>query len=110
MLDNIAPLLYNIVIVKDDVPPGRNMATFKKHCDECKEKLGNEFAEVHLWLDECAQKYPINTYGEYHRRFRHNLEGLEEIEKRWGKDGRRAGELHILTDMGFIPYWKTFEE
>ena len=86
------------------------MATFKQHCDECKEKLGYEFTEIHIWLDEYAKKYPIYTHGEYHRRFRHNLEGLDKIEKRWGNEGRKAGDLHIITDMGFVPYWKTFKE
>jgi hypothetical protein len=71
------------------------------------EKLGNEFCEVHTWLDNLTEKYPIHKYGEYHRRFRHNIEGLNEIEKRWGKKGRKAGELHILNDIGYIPYWKT---
>jgi hypothetical protein len=66
-------------------------------------RLGEEYKEVHLWLDEYAKKYPIHIHGPYHRQFRHNREGVEEVRKKWGNGGARAAEFHILFDMGCIP-------
>ena len=82
------------------------MARFEKHCEECKREYGKEFAEVHKWLDEYTKLYPVDKYNEYHRKFRHNIAGLEKIEEMWGKEARCAAVLHIITDIGYIPYWK----
>jgi hypothetical protein len=66
-------------------------------------KLGEEYEEVHLWLDELARCFPVWAHGPYHRGFRHNREGVEEVRKRWGNGAARAAELHIIMDMGYIP-------
>ena len=65
-------------------------------------KLGEEYREVHEWLDELARTFPVHLYGEYHRGFRHNKKGIEQVREMWGNGAARAAELHILTDMGFI--------
>ena len=33
---------------------------FEEHCRHCKEKLGEEFCNVHLWLDEFFGKENLN--------------------------------------------------
>ncbi len=73
------------------------------HCNDCIEKLGQPFREVHLWLDEFARKYSHeNKYK--HRKFRHHKEGIEEARKLFGDAGAKAAELHILSDnRGWIP-------
>ena len=82
------------------------MARFEKHCEECLEKLGKTFADVHLWLDEFVNDYPVEVYDDYHRRFRHNVGGIEHVRELWGDEAAIAAELHILTDMGYIKNWK----
>jgi hypothetical protein len=86
------------------------MAYIKEHCRECVEKLGKPFEEVHKWLDAYAEKYPVKIFNEYHRGYRHNKYGIEKIREMWGDDAVKAAELHILTDYGYIPYWKAFPE
>jgi len=83
------------------------MAKYKEHCKECLMKLGEEYPEVHLWLDEFAKEYPIFTCGDYHRQFRHNREGIEYVRCKWGDGAAKAAELHILTDMGYIKNWES---
>lgn len=79
------------------------MPHIEQHCADCLMKLGEEYKEVHLWLDELARCFPIWEYGAYHRAYRHNREGVEEVRKRWGNGAARAAELHIIFDMGYIP-------
>ena len=43
------------------------MPTYQKHCEECLIKLGKEFKEVHLWLDEFFREQ-----GPKHRNIRHH--------------------------------------
>ena len=52
------------------------MATLKVHEEDCLERLGNSFTEVHRWLDEFAKKYPVTVFEDQHRQYRHNKEGL----------------------------------
>lgn len=71
------------------------MASYEYHCKECQDALGDEWGEVHIWLDELF-KY----MGPKHRSVRHHSEGVEECRKRWGDEGAKAAELHIRTDWG----------
>lgn len=66
-----------------------------EHRKECLMKLGNEWAEVHVWLDEFARDY-FPWPG--HRQIRHHKEGVEEVRKKWGDEAARAAELHIIAD------------
>jgi hypothetical protein len=36
--------------------------------------------------------------GAYHRGYRHNKTGIEEVRKRWGDRAARAAEIHIKRD------------
>jgi hypothetical protein len=71
---------------------GEKMPKFGEHCAHCREMLGAEFREVHLWLDEFCGKPP---YGTRHRHLRHYLEGIEEVRRLWGDQAAKAAEVHI---------------
>jgi hypothetical protein len=67
---------------------------FDDHCDESINELGDPWKAVHRWLDELfAMK------GARHRRYRHNLEGIEECRRRWGDEAAEAARLHIIADL-----------
>ncbi|HUS50725.1 MAG TPA: hypothetical protein VMZ91_11210 [Candidatus Paceibacterota bacterium] len=75
------------------------MPTFEKHCEECLIKLGSEFKEVHLWLDEF-----FKDQGPKHRNIRHHENGVEEVREKWGEKAAEAAILHIKADCkGIIP-------
>ena len=77
------------------------MARLGVHCRDCKLELGEEFEHVHRWLDEL-----FRLKGPAHRKFRHNVDGVEQVRARWGDRAARAAELHILLDnpgLGRIP-------
>lgn len=69
---------------------------FEDHCDECLQKLGERWPEVHRWLDAFAgEAYPLDT----HRIHRHHEAGVEEVRHRWGAQAAEAAKLHILSDL-----------
>ena len=74
------------------------MPSFKQHCKDCEIILGNRYEEVNLWIDDLQK-----IYGYEHRKFRHTLEGIEQIGKMFGSSGVLAAEVHILRDMCGIP-------
>jgi DNA-binding GntR family transcriptional regulator len=77
------------------------MAHFKEHCRECKEKLGEEFPQVHKWLDEF---FPRLGFDVRHRDVRHHEDGIEEVRKMWGDEAAEAARLHIANDFdGWVP-------
>jgi hypothetical protein len=76
------------------------MANIAEHCSDCIKELGKPFIEVHEWLDEFAIKFPPETHGVFHRKFRHNKEGVEKVRSAWGDDGARAAVIHINRDDG----------
>lgn len=84
------------------------MASRKQHCDECTEKFGRPYGEVHDWLDGLAcvdGKLNIN-----HRRWRHHVEALTEIYHMFGEEAVEAAKLHLLTDFGYIPTRQQVED
>ncbi len=74
------------------------MARLEVHETDCIVSLGKPFTEIHKWLDEFAERYPVIIFGGYHRKFRHNKEGIEEVRKKWGDKAGRAARLHIERD------------
>lgn len=74
------------------------MAHIDEHSKDCLDELGNEFREVHIWLDELFKKL-----GGKHRSARHHQDGVEEVRKKWGDKAARAAEIHIIKDCGKIP-------
>ena len=82
---------------------------FQDHCDECQEKLGEAWPEVHRWLDEYAKEtFPLDT----HRIHRHHEAGVEEVERKWGSWAAKAAKLHILADVKCygLDHVPTFDE
>lgn len=75
------------------------MASFEEHCSDCKLELGEDFAEVHYWLDEFFPEV-----GPSHRDIRHHNAGVETVRKKWGDRAAKAAEIHIRKDCkGNIP-------
>ena len=74
------------------------MAEFEEHCDDCRNALGEPFAEVHQWLDEL-----FKFCGSDHRDIRHNEKGVEKIRDMAGSKAAKAAEIHIIKDCGRVP-------
>ncbi len=55
--------------------------------------------KVHRWLDEFAKKWPPHVHLEYHRKFRHNRKGVEEVDKMWGHLACSAAKIHLIRDV-----------
>lgn len=72
------------------------MSEYKVHCADCKRLLGEEFGEVHEWLDEF---FMLPKYGTHHRKVRHNQKGVEEVKAKWGIRAAWAAEIHIKRDL-----------
>ena len=79
------------------------MALKVEHEKDCIQKLGEPFMEVHRWLDEFAEKFPVSIFQDQHRKYRHNDAGVEEIRRKWGDRAAEAAEIHIKRDCGNIP-------
>jgi len=79
------------------------MASLEQHCQDCVEQLGEEYREVHIWLDEFFAQMP----GDFrHRKYRHHTAGVLEALAKWGEKGAKAAEIHIRRDfpnLGRIP-------
>lgn len=75
---------------------------FDEHCAESVILFGEPFEQVHRWLDEFAGKKP---YGMKHRRVRHHLAGIWEVERIWGPDAAKAARQHIVSDL-MMEGWK----
>lgn len=74
------------------------------HCKSCKELYGEEFREVHKWMDE-----PAEDLGPAHQKHRHDMEKTPERARAiFGKDADLAARDHILLDKrwGEIPKLK----
>jgi hypothetical protein len=69
------------------------MPDLKTHCQDCLNELGEDFKDVHIWLDELF-KY----LGPAHREFRHTRQGIEEVRKRWGDKAALAAKIHLKRD------------
>lgn len=69
---------------------------FEDHCRECLEKLGNPFKEVHQWLDAFAGS---KEHGMKHRRKRHHLKGIHQVELLFGREAAEAARLHVISDL-----------
>lgn len=69
---------------------------FEEHCAESKFLSGEPFDYVHRWLDEFAGKPP---YGMRHRKLRHHMQGIMEVEKMWGPKAAEAARRHIISDL-----------
>ena len=63
------------------------------HCQNSKERTGEDFRELHEWMDK-----PGEVLGIDHRRVRHDLSYLEEVKEKFGVPGVREFLRHIAED------------
>ena len=61
--------------------------------------LGEEFEEVHRFMDSYANQYPPPLFLEYHRKFLHNAKGVKMVKKRFGGKAEYAAKLHLIRDL-----------
>jgi len=66
-----------------------------EHERRSKDKYGECFTYVHLWLDEFCL-FTID-----HQKYRHNLRGVEYIKKKWGEKAALIAIQHIEDDNIF---------
>jgi len=78
---------------------GGAMASREEHCRECKEKLGNDFSEIHRLLDQFSN-YPDMKFLRKHRKYLHHKEFAEYCRMKWGEQAYKAAILHIKRDCG----------
>lgn len=71
----------------------------KDHMQSTLDKLGDEFQELHIALDE----YYMTFRSSLHWVILHHQLGIEKMVERFGGGARRAAEIHIEDDMGFVP-------
>lgn len=71
----------------------------KDHMQSTLNKLGDEFQELHIALDEFYMKFRSSL----HWVILHHQLGIEKMVERFGENCRAAAEIHIRDDFGFIP-------
>lgn len=81
------------------------MAKISTHCNDCLQILGNEYKEIHEWLDEYTKKWNPFIYLERHRKYRHHSSAIEYIEKKYGYYAAQAAKLHIIRDNAMYVYF-----
>jgi len=66
---------------------------FRTHCAISKKRTGNDFADLHRWIDE-----PTKTLGPDHRIERHhyNYRDKNRIKKYWDSLGEGLGEKAVI--------------
>ena len=86
--------LHYFIFYKGDM-----MSSIDIHEEDCMRLIGAPFNKVHKWLDKYAKKWNPFVYGEYHRKFRHNREGVKEVGKMWGPLYEKAAKIHMIRDV-----------
>lgn len=86
------------------------MAIKQTHIEDCKRLLGKGYTHVHEWIDEYANKYPPQIYLEYHRKFRHTMQALEEQFEKWGHYEILPAKIHIIRDVDVFVLQKQMEQ
>ena len=78
-----------------------------EHERECVKELGEPWTQIHVFMDQYAQKYR----GFLHRRLLHHQLGIGLAVHRFGESARPAATLHVNQDLGFVPdTWKELDE
>ena len=69
------------------------MPRFKIHCAISKKRTGNDFGELHKWIDQ-----PSKSLGVNHRRRRHsyNKKDKNTIMEYWNSKGKGLGEKAVI--------------
>ena len=87
------------------------MARIEEHMNDCGELLGNPWKQVHKFLDQYAELFPVEIFTEYHRGFLHNKYGIEIVKAMWGPEAEKAAIAHIARDYAELPMtnWKRID-
>ena len=72
------------------------MPRFEEHCRQSLQACGQDWAEVHLWLDEFAG---TPEYGFRHRRKRHHEAGIRQVIALFGVEAGEVAHQHIIADL-----------
>ncbi|MCG6537124.1 MAG: hypothetical protein L7F78_21050 [Syntrophales bacterium LBB04] len=72
------------------------MPSLETHCAESLRLFGEEFEDVHRWLDEFAGS---QEYGFRHRHKRHHLGGINRAAKLFGEKAALAARQHVISDL-----------
>jgi hypothetical protein len=70
--------------------------TYEEHVQESFELFGEDYGEIHRWLDEYAG---TEEYGMRHRTVRHHEAGIQRAVALFGKDAGEAARRHIISDL-----------
>jgi hypothetical protein len=81
------------------------MAKIRTHCEDCESLLGEDFREVHEWLDRDASKYPTWLYFEKHRKKTHTMAELQHFNT---QEEKLAAKIHIVRDVEQYVLMKAF--
>lgn len=79
------------------------MAVISEHEADCKALLGKAYREVHQFLDQYAQDFPVSVFFEYHRTFLHNQYGINLVHVRFRGQADKAAMIHIVRDWHEMP-------
>lgn len=79
------------------------MARIEEHMEDCERMLGKPYKEVHKFLDQYAETFPVYYLAEYHRSFLHNKYGIGVVKAIWGLEAERAAKIHIVRDYSELP-------
>lgn len=71
----------------------------KDHMESTLMKIGEEHKDVHKALDD----YFFEFRSSLHWVILHHCLGVTKMVERFGGGARRAAEIHIEDDMGFVP-------
>lgn len=74
------------------------VANLASHYQDCRGILGFIAKQVHEFLDQYAEIFPPQIFGEYHRTFLHNRRGIELCKTRWNADCAKVAKVHIVRD------------
>lgn len=88
------------------------MAYIREHMKDCERVLGKPYEQVHKFLDQYAELFPVTIFTEYHRSFLHNKYGLEITKALWGLEAEKAAKIHIARDYCELPIknWEMVEQ
>lgn len=72
------------------------MPSLREHCWESILRFGDNWIDLHRWLDEF---HGVPPYGQRHRRARHHEAGIAEAIRRFGPAAGPVARAHIIADL-----------
>ena len=69
------------------------MPNLKLHCKFSKKRTGDNYEDLHKWMDE-----PQKVLGIDHRRVRHDLSYIPNVKEKFGDEAVSEFLMHISAD------------